>query len=195
MGRYRLADINGDGVVNESDQTFIGNPHPDFTYGLNLDLSFKNWDFSAFFQGSQGNELFNFARWEIDYEVFNLNRSKEALYDSWTPNNRNATLPRLDFSDQVSNSFLHSRYVEDGSYIALRQVQLGYSFQHVGKMKVDRLRLYLQATNPIMITKYRGYNPAITTNGFGDGADRAMGIDYGAYPINKQLIIGANLTF
>ncbi|WP_421795199.1 SusC/RagA family TonB-linked outer membrane protein [Haliscomenobacter sp.] len=195
VGRYRLADINGDGVVNESDQTFIGNPHPDFTYGVNLDLSFKNWDFSAFFQGSQGNELFNFARWEIDYEVFNLNRSKEALYDSWTPNNRDAALPRLDFGDQVSNSFLHSRYVEDGSYVALRQVQLGYSFQHIGKMKVDRLRLYLQATNPIIITKYRGYNPAITTNGFGDGADRAMGIDYGAYPVNKQLIIGANLTF
>ncbi len=195
VGRYRLADINGDGVVNESDQTFIGNPHPDFTYGLNLDVSFKNWDLSAFFQGSQGNEIFNFARWEIDYEVFNLNRSKEALYDSWSPNNRNATLPRLDFSDQVSNSFLHSRYVEDGSYVALRQVQLGYTFQNFGKMKVDRLRVYLQATNPIMITKYRGYNPAITTNGFGDGADRAMGIDYGAYPINKQLIIGANLTF
>ena len=195
VGRYRLADINGDGVVNESDQTFIGNPHPDFTYGLNLDVSFKNWDLSAFFQGSQGNEIFNFARWEIDYEVFNLNRSKEALYDSWSPNNRNATLPRLDFSDQVSNSFLHSRYVEDGSYVALRQVQLGYTFQNFGKMKVDRLRVYLQATNPIMITKYRGYNPAITTNGFGDGADRAMGIDYGAYPVNKQLIIGANLTF
>lgn len=195
VGRYRLADINGDGVVNESDQTFIGNPHPDFTYGLNLDVSFKNWDLSAFFQGSQGNEIFNFARWEIDYEVFNLNRSKEALYDSWSPNNRNATLPRLDFSDQVSNSFLHSRYVEDGSYVALRQVQLGYTFQNFGKMKVDRLRVYLQATNPIIITKYRGYNPAITTNGFGDGADRAMGIDYGAYPINKQLIVGANLTF
>lgn len=195
VGRYRLADINGDGVVNESDQTFIGNPHPDFTYGLNLDVSFKNWDLSAFFQGSQGNELFNFARWEIDYEVFNLNRSKEALYDSWSPNNRNATLPRLDFSDQVSNSFLHSRYVEDGSYVALRQVQLGYTFQNFGKMKVDRLRVYLQATNPIIITKYRGYNPAITTNGFGTGADNAMGIDYGTYPVNKQLIIGANLTF
>jgi TonB-linked SusC/RagA family outer membrane protein len=196
VGRWRFADVNGDNVVDAKDETFLGNPHPAFTYGLNLDLSWKNFDFSAFFQGSQGNEIFNYTRYWIDFETFNGNRSIESLTDSWTPNNRNASLPRLDFSDQISNQFATSYYIEDGSYLALRQAQLGYTFQSIGKMKVDRLRVYLQATNPIMITNYRGYNPAFTVANADDGnADRTMGVDYGYYPIVKQFIIGANLTF
>lgn len=195
VGRWRFADLNKDKVVDDNDRTFIGNPHPDFTYGINIDLSWKNFDFSAFFQGSQGNDVFNYNRYWIDFETFNGNRSRETLTDSWSPNNRNASLPKLDVTDQVSNGFGHSYYVEDGSYLALRQAQLGYTFQTLGKMKVDRLRIYVQATNPIMITQYRGYNPAITTAGFGSGADATMGVDYGYYPLVKQFIFGANLSF
>jgi hypothetical protein len=195
VGRWRFADLNKDKVVDDNDRTFIGNPHPDFTYGINIDLSWKNFDFSAFFQGSQGNDVFNYNRYWIDFETFNGNRSRETLTDSWTPSRRNASLPKLDVTDQVSNGFAHSYYVEDGSYLALRQAQLGYTFQTLGKMKVDRLRIYVQATNPIMITQYRGYNPAITTAGFGSGADATMGVDYGYYPLVKQFIFGANLSF
>lgn len=195
VGKWRFSDINGDNVVDAKDQTFIGNPHPDFTYGLNLDVSWKNFDFSAFFQGSQGNEIFNYTRYWIDFETFNSNRSREVLTDSWSPNNRDASLPIVDRNDQVSNGFIHDYYVEDGSYLALRQAQLGYTFQTLGKMKVERLRVYVQATNPIMITKYRGYNPAFTTAGFGDQAERSAGVDFGYYPIVKQFIFGASLNF
>ena len=195
VGKWRFADTNGDNVVDDKDQTFLGNPHPDFTYGLNLDLSWKNFDFSAFFQGSQGNEIFNYTRYWIDFETFNGNRSREVLTGSWSPNNRNASLPLLDRNDGVSNGYVNDYYVEDGSYFAMRQAQLGYTFQTLGKLKVDRLRIYLQATNPIMITKYRGYNPAFTTAGFGDQAERSAGVDFGYYPIVKQYIFGATLSF
>jgi TonB-dependent starch-binding outer membrane protein SusC len=195
VGRWRFADLNNDKVVNDQDQTFIGNPHPDFTYGINFDLSYKNFDFSAFFQGVQGNEVFNYNRYWIDFETFNGNRSAEALYDSWTPNNRNASLPRLDFSDQISNQSPVSYYVEDGSYFGLRQATLGYTIGGLGKFRPEKLRVYAQATNLLMLTKYRGYNPAITTAGFGGGADSTIGIDYGYYPLVKQLIFGVNLSF
>lgn len=195
VGKWRFADTNGDKLVDDKDQTFLGNPHPDFTYGLNFDLSWKNFDFSAFFQGSQGNEIFNQTRYWIDFETFNGNRSREVLTDSWSPNNRNASLPVLDRNDGVSNGFVNDYYVEDGSYFAMRQAQLGYTFQSLGKLKIDRFRIYLQMTNPIMITKYRGYNPAFTTAGFGDQAERSAGVDYGYYPIVKQYIFGATLSF
>lgn len=195
LGKWRFADINGDNVVDDKDQTFIGNPHPDFTYGLNIDLSWKNFDFSAFLQGSQGNEIFNYTRYWIDFETFNSNRSREVLTDSWSTNNRDASLPILDRNDGVSNGFIHDYYVEDGSYLALRQAQVGYTFPSLGKLKVERLRVYVQATNPIMITKYRGYNPAFTTSGFGNEAERSAGVDYGYYPIVKQFIFGASLSF
>lgn len=193
VGRWRLADINNDKVVDDNDKTFIGNPHPKFTYGLNFDVNYGNWDFNVFFQGVQGNDIFNYTRYWIDFEVFNGNRSKEALYDSWTPQNTNASLPRLDITDQVSNGFVHSYYIEDGSYFRAKNLSLGYKLR-LGKSG-NVARIYGQATNLFTVTKYRGYNPAFTTAGFGGGADRTIGIDYGYYPVVKQFIVGVNLNF
>ncbi|PRX43238.1 SusC/RagA family TonB-linked outer membrane protein [Salegentibacter salegens] len=192
VGRFRYEDINGDGVITSDDRTFLGNPNPDFSGGLNIEFTYKNWDFSTFLYGVYGNDIWNQVKWWHDfYSSFNGAKSNTALYDSWTPTNQNATAPIQETGGSFSTANVpNSYFVEDGSYLRVRNIQLGYSLPNtiLDKVGLDRLRLYVQGANLFTITNYSGVDPELT------GSATAFGIDEGAYPTPKQIILGINLS-
>ncbi len=193
VGRFRYADINGDNIVNKDDRTFIGNPNPDFTYGINIELIYKNLDFSMFLYGSHGNDIWNNVRWWTDFNSsFQGAKSKTALYDSWTPQNTNASAPIQETTGSFSTAGVpNSYFVEDGSYLRARQIQLGYTLPSslLEKMNITKLRLYTQVVNAFTITNYSGLDPEIS------GGTVNFGIDEGAYPNQRQLLLGLNVIF
>ncbi|MCX2739526.1 SusC/RagA family TonB-linked outer membrane protein [Pontibacter anaerobius] len=200
VGRFRYADINGDGVITPDDRTILGSPNPDFTYGLNISATFKNFDFTMFLYGSQGNEIWNQVKWWTDfYPNFLGAKSKTALYDSWTPENRNATAPIQERTGSFSTSTVpNSYYVEDGSYLRAKNVQLGYTLPTnlLSNYGVGSLRVYVQATNLFTITDYSGIDPEITGyDANGNVTTTAFGIDEGNYPNMRQYLVGLNLSF
>jgi TonB-dependent starch-binding outer membrane protein SusC len=178
--------------IDNRDKTYIGNPNPDFTYGINLALSWKNFDISGFFYGSQGNDIFNYNKWWTDFwPSFQGQKSKDLLYNSWTEKNTGATVPKASNQSNFStNNQVCSYYIEDGSYLRLKNLQVGYTFPKnmMEKIKIKSLRVYLQAVNLFTLTKYSGLDPEI------GGGDLAFGIDYGNYPNAKQFIFGLSLT-
>ncbi|SEN61643.1 TonB-linked outer membrane protein, SusC/RagA family [Chitinophaga rupis] len=197
VGKYKLKDVNGDGVVTLNDRTFIGNPHPDFTYGFNLSLAWHNFDLNLYLYGSQGNDIYNITKYYTDFQTFAGNRSKRMLYDSWRPDNPNAKLPILDANDNISNGISHSYYIENGSYLRAKNLQIGYTLPAslLKKAKIDQLRLYVQATNLFTITGYSGLDPDIMNADFGGSGDLNKGVDYGFYPNSRQVLVGISLTF
>ena len=181
-GHFKFKDINNDGKINDDDRTFIGNPHPKFSYGYNLNLYYKTFDLGIFLQGVSGNKIFNYWR---AYTVF-PGAQGEGADDTWSPINTNAKLPIWNntSSDDIKPS---SFFVEDGSYFRVKSLQLGYTF-HVPKA-FSKLRLYVQAYNLATITNYSGIDPEIST-----GSATNVGVDFGGnYPISKKYIIGVNL--
>ncbi|WP_259204554.1 SusC/RagA family TonB-linked outer membrane protein [Salinibacter ruber] len=192
-GDIRFEDLNGDGQITQADQTFIGNPTPDFTYGFNLDVEYKGVSLSTLFQGVQGNDLF--AAYKF-YTVFNtaFNMS-EAVKNRWTGPGTSTRMPRLTSSDPNQNSRISDFYVEDGSYLRLKNVRLGYSvpsrlLSSLGA-GLDRARLYVSAKNLFTLTGYDGYTPEIGVNN--STLDR--GIDRATYPQPRVYTVGINLGF
>ncbi len=192
-GRFRYADTNGDGIITPDDRTVLGNPNPDFTYGLNIAATYKNFDFTMFLYGSQGNDIWNQVKWWTDFNPnFVGAKSKTALYDSWTPENPNATAPIQETSGSFSTTNVpNSYYVENGSYLRAKNVQLGYTLPTnlLSSYGIGSLRVYVQAANLFTITKYSGLDPEIS------GGTRAFGIDEGNYPNMRQYIAGVNVSF
>lgn len=199
VGRFQYRDITGDGVINDDDRTFIGNPHPDFTYGVNLTMGYKGFDMSAFFQGSQGNEIFNNDKVYTDLPTFfDANRSVRVL-DSWTPDNLNASLPALSSSITNNEGTANSFFVEDGSYMRLKNLQIGYTFnEKVSKMMgMDSVRFYLQGTNLFTITGYDGVDPELQPRFLDSGAidNLTIGVSDNNYPLASIYSLGVNLKF
>ena len=197
LGRFRYEDVNGDGVITDADRTFIGNPHADFSYGLNLGLTYKNFDFSMFLYGTHGNDIWNNVKWWLDfYPSFAGAKSNTALYDSWTPDHKNAKAPRQENKGYVStNGVPNSYYIEKGSYLRAKNVTLGYTFSPdlMRKAYINSCRIYLQAANLFTLTKYSGTDPEVTASGQGGVTD--FGVDEGAYPSTRNFIFGINLKF
>ena len=207
-GSFIYKDVNGDGKIDANDRTFIGNPNPKFTYGVNIGASYKGFDFTMLFYGSYGNKDFNYVKYWTDfYSTFQGGKnidlySKAAIVVNGKVTNPGATLPAASFSQDLGSSAYSSFYVENGSFLKCRVAQLGYTFrpQMLQKVGIDKLHLYVQGTNLFTITKYSGLDPEIVpslnVNGTGVNQSAAFGIDYGAYPNNqKQYIVGINLTF
>jgi hypothetical protein len=191
-GRFKYRDVDGDGVITDDDRDFIGSPHPDFTYGLNFNASYKDFDLVLFFQGSQGNDLINYVKRWTDFWFFQGNRSVRMLEKSWTPElGDGAELPVASANDNVSGDYPSTYFIEDGSYMRLKNFQLGYTVPAI--KGIDRLRVYFQATNLITITKYTGLDPEVNING--DGSDANLGFDEGYYPTPQQFMFGVNLGF
>ncbi|RYU91247.1 TonB-dependent receptor [Mucilaginibacter terrigena] len=199
-GRFRYADINGDNKIDDNDRTFIGNPNPDFTYGVNLGAQYKGFDFSAVLYGSQGNEVYNSIKyWTNFYGSQTGNKSKDLLYNAWDPaksaaQNANAKTPILEKTTYFSTAdAISSYYIEDGSFLKLRSVQIGYTFgaNMLKSIGVDKLHVYVQGTNLFTATKYTGLDPELQS------VDRnSPGIDLGNYPNNeRRFILGVNLSF
>lgn len=194
VGRLRFRDVNQDGVVNDEDRGVIGHPHPDLTIGFNLGMTYKGVDFSIFLAGPIGNQLYNHNRVFYEFGLFGGNVSREVLTNSWTPENPGARIPRLDISDSFSPQS-STYYLEDGSYIRAKTILLGYSLPTtiIRRIKLERLRVYVQAQNAFTITSYSGVDPAVPN--FGGGEDISTGYDMGYYPAAKMFSVGVNLGF
>ncbi|MCG9971974.1 SusC/RagA family TonB-linked outer membrane protein [Christiangramia crocea] len=198
VGRFQYADINNDGVINDEDRTDIGSPHPDFTYGLNLTAEYKGFDMSAFFSGSQGNDIYNYQKVFTDFPLFfDANRSARVL-DSFTPDNPNAALPALSATIRNNETNPNSYFVEDGSYLRLKNLQIGYNFADniVDKLRIQDLRIYVQGTNLFTITGYDGLDPEI-----GSFDSLTLGVDGNVaggglltvYPVSQLYTLGVNI--
>lgn len=196
-GTFKFRDINGDKVITAADRTIIGDPHPDFTYGANINLGYKNFDLTIFAQGSQGNEIFNYVRYWTDFNTFQGNRSIEILTDSWKKSGDVAKLPRLNSGDATSQQ-ISSYFIEDGSYLRIKNVQLTYSLPELWTKRVgiSGAQIYVQGQNMFTFTKYTGLDPDINLRTSNlDNQDIHMGIDEGAYPVAKSFLVGARLNF
>lgn len=206
LGDFIFMDLNGyaedgktltgmpDGKLDDADKTSIGSPIPDFTYGFNLSLNYKNFDFAVFFEGVYGNEIFNANR-AYTFSTGSSFSKNRALLNAWTPDNRNTNIPRINGDDNNDNMRLSDFYVEDGSYLRLKNIQLGYTFpkQLTQKIKIQNLRIYVSAQNLFTVTDYTGADPEIgqltTTNYL------SRGFDYGTYPQARTFTGGINITF
>ncbi|TSD67422.1 TonB-dependent receptor [Inquilinus sp. KBS0705] len=194
-GRFKYADIDGDKKITDADRTFYGKGTPDFTYGVNLGLNYKNFDFSAVFYGSQGSDVFNYVKyWTNFYSSLTGNKGNDLLFNSWTPSNLNPKAPKLEAANNFSTSGVaNSYYVENGSFLKMRVAQLGYTFGPAAlkAVGVDKLNVYVQGTNLFTITGYSGMDPELQSNGAS-----APGVDQGNYPNNeRKFILGVRLTF
>lgn len=190
-GNLKYVDRDGNGILNNADKFITGDPNPDFTYGLNSEMHFKGFDFSFFFQGSQGNDVFNVAETaNLDYGV-GLNMRREVLYDHWTPDHPNAKYPKITRKLNMNYS---DRYVENGSYLRLKNISLGYNLP-VQKWAVKQwlrgVKVYVSAQNLLTFTNYSGRDPEV--NSWGSGVN--AGLDYLTYPNIKSVTFGAKIDF
>ena len=215
-GRMRFMDTNGDGQVTAADRTVIGNPHPDFIGGLDLGARWKNWDLQTSFFGSFGNEIFDVQKEFYVFRLFNTNVRRDVLDDSAVLNidgpavvnnqrvtnaevtNSDAKYPRLDDNDTFSSEF-SSFYVEDGSYVRMRTLQIGYNIPPGTLPGVQNMRVYVQGENLFTITGYSSIDPSLPTSNVGGSAgnvrDQTIGVDRGTYPSNRSFSIGISATF
>jgi TonB-linked SusC/RagA family outer membrane protein len=187
------ADGQPDGIINQFDKTIIGDPNPDFIYGLNSSMSYKNFELNIFLQGSQGNDIVNVSSIgnTLDYG-FGLNMLKEVYDDHWTPTNTNAKYPALTRNLNMRYS---DRLVEDGSFLRLRNVQLAYNLplKHLGINWIRNLQLYASGQNLLTFTKYSWYDPEVNTQGGANST--SQGIDHYSYPTAKTVTFGIKAGF
>ena len=187
LGRIRWKDLTGDGKITEADQTWIYNPVPDFTYGFNIYLEYKNFDFTAFFQGVQGVDIISDLKKETDIwaglNIGFLNKGKRLL-DAWSTSNPDSNVPALSLSDNNNEKRVSSYWVENGSYLKLRTIQFGYNFPQTiaSKLAMQRLRMYVSAQNLFTIksSSFTGVDPENPNYG---------------YPIPLNITFGLNVTF
>lgn len=187
LGRIRWKDLTGDGKITEADQTWIYNPVPDFTYGFNIYLEYKNFDFTAFFQGVQGVDIISDLKKETDIwaglNIGFLNKGKRLL-DAWSATNPDSNVPALSLSDNNNEKRVSSYWVENGSYLKLRTIQFGYNFPRTitSKLAMQRLRMYVSAQNLFTIksSSFTGVDPENPNYG---------------YPIPLNITFGLNVTF
>lgn len=181
-----------DGVINGDDRTMIGDPNPDWFYGLNIDLNYKNWDCAMFFQGVQGNDIFNGFKY-YNYADIKRFALAEDYKNHWTPQNKSNTMFGLNAATVERNLVASDFYVEDGSYLRLKNFQLGYTFRNLLPNKAN-LRVYFSGQNLLTFTGYSGLDPEIGASST-NAPSLTQGIDYGTYPQARVFSIGASLTF
>jgi len=192
-GFFKFQDSDGDGEITPEDRVYIGDPNPKFTYGVNLSFTYKNFDLTSFIYGSQGNDIFNWNLWWIDFwPSFQGQKSTDLLNNSWTPTNTGAKVPKASNKSNFStNNEINSYYIEDGSFLRLKNLQLGYTIPEsiTNSVNIQSLRVYVQGVNLLTATKYSGLDPEL------GGWDTSFGIDAGNYPLVKQFLFGINVSF
>lgn len=200
-GDVKFKDQNGDGVINENDRTFLGSAIPKYTFGATANGEYKNFDLSVFFQGQYGNKIYSQVNMDIEgfYRAFNVT---QRVYDQrWQGEGTSNTMPRVSFKGASNNKYPSSRFLEDGSYVRLKNIQLGYSIPEkiINRFHVKSLRIYVTGQNLWTLTKFTGLDPEMTIsdNVKRDtyGGDVAAGIDWGTYPSARSYIVGLNLNF
>ncbi|MDD4991294.1 MAG: TonB-dependent receptor [Paludibacter sp.] len=183
-GDARFIDQNDDGKIDDADRVDIGNNFPDFTYGFNAAADWRGIDLQLFLQGVAGNQIYNAARERLEGKGEESTLST-AMRNVWTTTNPNGTIPNPYGS--TNNMRVSSRFVEDGSYLRIKNIQIGYSLPKklIESMNISRLRIYLSGSNLLTLTKYTGYDPEVGNHG----------VDYGNYPQSVTFLVGANVSF
>jgi TonB-linked SusC/RagA family outer membrane protein len=197
-GDLKFKDLNGDGKIDNADRTYIGSFIPKFTYSLNVGANYKNFGLSVFFQGVQGNKIYNALRATTEGMVRFFNAGTQVL-NAWTPTNTNTNIPRAVSSDPNQNARPSTRFLEDGSYLRLKNIMLSYtipdkSLHSLTKGIVSNFRIYVSAQNILTFTKYTGYDPEVGNRAPGSSS-LTNGIDYAVYPQPKVYQIGINANF
>ncbi|MEO1011848.1 MAG: TonB-dependent receptor [Bacteroidota bacterium] len=187
-GEIRYRDLNGDGIINEDDQRVIADPNPDFVFGFTQNFSYKNFDLSIFFNGEIGRDVLNYNRtfWETGRVAYN--RTPNAI-DFWTPENPSNFLPKVNFSGQ-GNELISTRLIEDGSFVRLRNITLGYTLP-ISNLGLST-RFYVSGQNILTITDYSGIDPEAN---YTAGSTTIQGLDFGAYPLAKVYTLGVQVNF
>lgn len=193
-GDIKFVDYNNDGQIDQNDRQYLGSPSPDFSFGLGGSLTWKGLDMNVFFQGTYGNKIYNGLRQDLEGMNLGWNYAKSTL-NAWTPENRNTSMPRAVINDPNLNSQTSDRFLEDGSYLRLRTLQVGYSLPDamLASLRINHCRIYLSFDNLFTITNYSGYNPDLGRSG--SVLDR--GVDFGhiAYPLARTSMLGVQVSF
>ena len=222
LGDIRFKNLNNDNKLTDADKDYIGNPIPKFTYGLTADLSYKaafgTIDFAMIWQGSQGNDIFNYHRLESEgmhhyynntKEVLNRYRAEDLTFvnpvsgvTTFYPKNTETNMPRAIIGDPNQNRKLSDRYIEDGSYLRLKAITLGYTFprQLLNKFAIEHLRIYAGAKNLLTITSYQGFDPEVGDQDKNSGKNLTRGVDGmtlwdPTFPNSREFYVGLQLTF
>ena len=200
-GDVKFADLNGDGKIDDKDRAHLGNPFPKYIYGLNASFTYKNFDLSVLAQGVQGNDVyFLYGNFAYETQARGFNSYREIL-NRWTPDNTNTNIPKVSIDDRNGNRRISTRWLQDGSYLRIRNITLGYNFKRWIKTDaIQGFRVYLTAQNAFTFTKYTGLDPEIQANtndtrGVDIASDLAVGIDWGTVPAPRTLIAGIRLDF
>jgi len=194
VGGFKYQDVDGDGAITPGDRTIIGDPNPDFLYSLSLNVAYKNWDVAMFFNGVQGNDIYEATRYFTDFPTFDGARSTRLL-DAWSPTNTGSMIP----SPYVGVSDLEyassSYYVQNGSFFRMKNLQIGYTIPVKAfgtKLGISRVRIYASATNIFTITNYTGLDPEISQE---SDTFSVPGLDRGIYPSPRQYLLGLSIGF
>jgi TonB-dependent starch-binding outer membrane protein SusC len=184
-GDIKFKDLNGDGIINDEDRTNIGNSNPTFTYGITNTLTYKNIEVTLFLQGSQGNKVLNFTRWYTEGGVSNGNYSNKVL-ERWVGAGTSNTMPRVTLEDPNKNSRVSDRFVEDASYLRIKNLRIAYSIptRWSTLMNLKKAQFYVSSQNLLTITKYTGLDPEV-----------GGGVDIGFYPQARTFITGVTVDF
>jgi TonB-dependent starch-binding outer membrane protein SusC len=195
-GDVKYVDQNNDGVIDSKDRVYMGSAIPKFTAGLNLSGNYKGFDLTVFFQGAFGQKIYSQVNEDIEGFYRGFNVTERYYTEHWTGEGTSNTQPRASWSASTNNVRASSRFLEDGSYVRLKNLQFGYTIPNTKKIKIETIRFYIAATNLLTFTKYSGLDPEMTvsTNSSSEG-DLANGIDWGTYPVAKCYTFGLNITF
>jgi TonB-linked SusC/RagA family outer membrane protein len=196
-GDIKFRDMNKDGVIDSKDRVFLGSFIPKLTYSFNLGANYRNFDLGVFFQGVSGNKIYNATRVITEGMIRFFNAGTQVL-DAWTPTHTNTSIPRAILSDPNGNARTSDRFIENGSYLRMKNIMLGYtipgaSLEKMTKGVVKNFRLYISAQNLLTITKYKGYDPEVGNRT--PGSNLTNGIDFAVYPQPKAFQVGLQASF
>ncbi|CCH51209.1 TonB-dependent receptor plug [Fibrisoma limi BUZ 3] len=197
-GDIRFVDVNNDGVINADDRTNLGSFLPDFNYGFNFNANYRNFDLALFLQGVQGNKVYNGVK-VLTQGMLRLFNAGTDVLNAWTPTNTNTDVPRAVSGDPNGNTRTSDRFIEDGSYMRVKNLSLGYNMpagalQSWTRGTLSRARLYVAVTNLLTLTKYTGYDPEIGSRP-STNTPLTTGVDYGQFPQARTLMVGLQLGF
>jgi TonB-linked SusC/RagA family outer membrane protein len=196
VGDVRFKDIDRDGIITNNDQTVLGSPLPKFTYGLTSNFYYKDFDLNIFVQGVQGNKIYN-NLYRVMMGKWGTNKHPDIL-QSWSPENPDTDIPRFIETSQNNNErLLSDRWLEDGSFLRIKTISLGYNLSNMigNKKAIQNLRVYFTVQNPYTFTNYRGYDPEIAEGVDWGKGGLDMGVDNGNYPQPRTFIVGFNVSF
>jgi TonB-linked SusC/RagA family outer membrane protein len=196
-GDLKFEDIDKDGNLDGDDRDFIGSPHPDFTLGVNFGVKYKDFDVSLFFNGSFGNKVWDLTRYYGDFYNLSAYNKLDRTLDAWSTDNPNGSVPRLSLDDPNNNIRPSSYYISDASYLRLKNLTIGYTFNELAqKLNSTKMRIYVQVQNLFTISGYDGSDPEVGLQSYSsEHRNLDIGVDRGLYPLSRTYMIGLNLGF